>query len=145
MQDPNDTEGLGGWADVSWPFYTQYETVRMGKPTTNASVSAGGMRFERTFENGVVMVDCATGAYTIEMMTGDTTTEVPSGSVGTTATPSGSVETTQSSVSQSTPVSSSSSSDENIGIYVGIGVGGAAAVLGLALGAWCAFRRRTRK
>jgi len=61
-----DAEG-GGWFDVSWPYYEQYDTVVTGAPLGPATVSEDAMVFHRSFDNGEVSVNVAEGTYRIDL------------------------------------------------------------------------------
>eukprot|EP00008_Paramoeba_atlantica_P010519 CAMPEP_0201492094 /NCGR_PEP_ID=MMETSP0151_2-20130828/32075_1 /ASSEMBLY_ACC=CAM_ASM_000257 /TAXON_ID=200890 /ORGANISM="Paramoeba atlantica, Strain 621/1 / CCAP 1560/9" /LENGTH=408 /DNA_ID=CAMNT_0047878757 /DNA_START=88 /DNA_END=1312 /DNA_ORIENTATION=+ len=61
MQDPQDEYGLGGWADVSWDYFDQYDDIVSGKPL-GPPLQDNGV-FHRVFENGLVKVDCKRGRY----------------------------------------------------------------------------------
>jgi len=65
MQDPRDNDDLGGWADVSWDYYKQYDSVVTGRPLGpgTAIANSGGAAFKRSFEKGEVEVDCRFGIY----------------------------------------------------------------------------------
>ena len=75
MEDPDDEFGLGGWADSSWPYFPQYDTIQTGSPQGDAVASGNGKRFTREFSQMSVMVDCDTGEYslTIKSVTSPTT------------------------------------------------------------------------
>lgn len=62
----NDPEG-GGWFDVSWEYYPQYDEIVTGEPIGPVEVSDSGMTFTRTFKNGVVWVNVADGTYSIDL------------------------------------------------------------------------------
>ena len=70
MDDPNDEYQLGGWADVSWPYYSLYDTD-FGAPTADP-VEVSSMRFQRQFQNGIAMIDCSTGEYSLPTNGGTT-------------------------------------------------------------------------
>ncbi|MBV7337274.1 hypothetical protein KFU94_55400, partial [Chloroflexi bacterium TSY] len=57
----------GGWFDVSWEYHNQYDNIVTGSPIGAVQVSNNGMTFTRTFENGVVWVNCADGTYSIDL------------------------------------------------------------------------------
>lgn len=65
----NDPEG-GGWFDVSWDYHPQYETIITGQPVGDVEISADGMTFTRTFQNGTVWVNVADGSYEINLEAG---------------------------------------------------------------------------
>ena len=62
----NDPEG-GGWFDVSWNYESQYDTIVTGNPIGDVQVSNNGMTFTRTFEKGIIWVNCADGTYEINL------------------------------------------------------------------------------
>ena len=87
MQDPRDEEDLGGWADVSWDYFDIYDTLHPGKPLGDGIFDASGTRVTRSFENGNVMVDCATGEWKLEFTTRSPTRQPTPTSAPTTASP----------------------------------------------------------
>ena len=62
----NDPEG-GGWFDVSWDYFSQYDTIITGQPIGDVQISNNGMTFTRQFANGTVWVNCADGTYSINL------------------------------------------------------------------------------
>mmetsp|Transcript_20584 Transcript_20584/g.33414 ORF Transcript_20584/g.33414 Transcript_20584/m.33414 type:complete len:613 (+) Transcript_20584:46-1884(+) len=65
MNHPDDTYQFGGWADVSWSYYPQYN-MRVGRPVGEVQVSNNDYVFFRQFEFANVSVDCYNGNYSIE-------------------------------------------------------------------------------
>ncbi|MEM1340662.1 MAG: hypothetical protein AAGF96_23110 [Bacteroidota bacterium] len=62
----NDPE-LGGWGDISWDYFAQYDDIVTGQPIGDVQVGNDGMIFTRQFENGKVSVNCADGTYSIDL------------------------------------------------------------------------------
>lgn len=57
----------GGWFDVSWQYYDQYDRIVTGSPAGEAVVSNNGMTFTREYENGIVWVNAADGTYALDL------------------------------------------------------------------------------
>ncbi|NET32104.1 MAG: hypothetical protein F6K19_08880 [Cyanothece sp. SIO1E1] len=62
----SDPEG-GGWFDISWDYFQQYDSIITGEPIGETVISNNGMTFTRRFENGTVWVNCANGTYNIDL------------------------------------------------------------------------------
>ncbi|MBL4664176.1 MAG: hypothetical protein JKY22_11635 [Flavobacteriaceae bacterium] len=62
----SDPEG-GGWFDESWEYHKQYDAIVTGSPIGDVQISNNGMTFTRTFENGIIWVNCADGTYSISL------------------------------------------------------------------------------
>lgn len=63
----SDEEG-GGWFDISWDHFAQYDQIVTGEPIGVAIISADGMSFTRMFQNGRVSVNAATGDYAFDLV-----------------------------------------------------------------------------
>lgn len=73
MDHPGDSYQGGGWFDVSWQYYDNYDWV-IGEPLGGPEISNNLYTFRRSFENVDVMINCYTGEYSIEFDSNTTVT-----------------------------------------------------------------------
>jgi len=63
MEDPDDEYELGSWADSSWSYFPQYDSIQTGPPLGDAVLTNNNRRFTREFEKMTVMADCDKGEH----------------------------------------------------------------------------------